>query len=190
MHLYFLLQLNLTIDHIGSIVSVLVLKRKYPLLNTSVLNDCVCISLFPLRVRVHLHNIQPEAPQQIPSYSDPSNQLHYRVNNWHACTYCTVCFTSSFKNTMFVRICIFYRSMSQMEQYDNMTTWTVMMTLSVSYETKWWCVQRERLIPSSLFNLWTGLYWTTMYNQTGWKLSYCIQCIPFIMLQFCTYIFF
>uniref|UniRef100_A0A8C4DIK9 ArfGAP with FG repeats 1a n=1 Tax=Dicentrarchus labrax TaxID=13489 RepID=A0A8C4DIK9_DICLA len=28
------------------------------------------------------------------------------------------CFTSSFKNTMFVRICIFYCSLSQMEQYD------------------------------------------------------------------------
>lgn len=51
-------------------------------------------------------------------------------------------------------------------------------------------VQRERLIPSSLFNLWTGLHWATMYNQTGWNLSYCIQYIPFIMLQFCTYLSF
>lgn len=50
------------------------------------------LSLLFLRVRVLLHNIQQEAPQQIPSYSDPSNQLHYRVNNWRACTYCTVLF--------------------------------------------------------------------------------------------------
>lgn len=171
-------------------LSVLTLQRKYPLLNASVLNDCVCIPFFlsgcgsicTISSRRLLNKSLLIAIHPISSTTGSTTGTLAPI--------ALFCFTSSFKNTMFVRICIFYRSLSQMGQYDNTTTWTVMMTLSVSYETEWWCVQRERLIPSSLFNLWTGLYWTTMYNQTGWKLSYCIQCIPFIMLQFCTYIFF
>lgn len=77
------------------------------------------------------------------------------------------CFTSSFKNTMFVKICIFYRSLSRMEQYDRQSCWHGLWLQNKVMV----CVQRERPIPSSLFNLWTGLYWTTMYNQTGWKLK-------------------
>lgn len=89
------------------------------------------------------------------------------------------CFTSSFKTTLFVRICIFYRSLSYMKQCDRLLYWH-----DLCQESKT-CVQRERLSCSPLFILWTGLYWTTMYNQTAWKLSYCIH--SFIMLQVCTY---
>ena len=88
----------------------------------SISSLCFCVFFVPFRVRVHPHNIQQEALQQIPSYSDPSNQLRYRVN-WRACTYCTVFVSQVALNTMFVRICIFYCSLSQMEQYDRHCLW-------------------------------------------------------------------
>jgi len=61
------------------------------------------------------------------------------------------CFTSSFKNTMFVWICIFYRSLSQMEQYASRSCWRCLWLQNKVM------VSRGRGWSSPLFNLWTGL---------------------------------
>lgn len=98
----------------------------------------------PSWVRLRLLSIQQEALQQTPSYSDPSAPLHYRVNNWRACTYCTVCFTSSFKHN----VCKDLYFLSQFVTRD-MTEHHA--DTVHGYKTKWWCVQRERTVPPLLY---------------------------------------
>lgn len=80
-------------------------------------SDCVTSFSF-FRVRVRLHSTQLEALPQIRSYSDPSISCTTGSTTGALAPIALFCFTSSFKNTMFVRICIFYRSLSLMEQYD------------------------------------------------------------------------